>query len=225
MVTKYAPGLNGPGTIARAESWIGRSFPPGRCLFWCLTEVYKVPGVGDYDRDGDADCHDYWRAAVKRGEVVETTDPKKIPVGAIAIWSSGTYGHAAVVVAPGVIVSTDLPTRGRIGRVPITEPARRWGHKLLGYVVVDGNGFTLARDRVEPAPEPAPDVYAVDRGVTVNVRNKPSVTTGKVMTTLKPATKITPLKLVVNEGRVWLAFKTKGQWRYAARELFYLVKS
>lgn len=214
--TKYAPGLSGTGTIARARAWVGRKFSPGWCLYWCLTQVYKVPGLGDYDHDGAADAEDYWKAAKKRGTVVETSDPKKIPAGALIMWTggSGDHGHAAVSLGDGQMISTDLPTRGKVGECPIDLPRSRWGHKLVGYVEVDGNGFTLRREPVEPPPAPKPDVYRVTTPAGLNIRSGPS-TRSKVLGLAKKGTKVTAVKVVTGDSREWVVDSKK---RHFARQ-------
>lgn len=215
----YAPGTSSPGIVARATKQIGDPFKIGYCLYWCLVNVFKVPGLGDFDHDGDADCMDYWRAAKARGTVVEETDAKKLPVGALAIWSGGShgYGHAAVVVEPGIIASTDLPRRGTIGKVPATEPHRAWGHDLLGYVLVDGNGFTLMRDTPKPPAKPAPVKYQAR--AAVNVR-KSFTTASDVLGVLKPATKITAEKVVTAGNRQWIVHRYQGKRAFSAAEFF-----
>lgn len=162
MAIKYAP--NASKARQTALGWVGRKYPPGWCLRFQALEIFKVPGVGDFDRDGHADAEDYWKAAITRGEVVRTSDPAKIPAGVMIMWTDpgrNDYGHAAYSLGDGEMVSTDLPNSGRVGRVKISEATRRWGHKLEGYVLVDGNGFTLAPK--PKAPKPAPPAPALDR--------------------------------------------------------------
>lgn len=217
MTTLYAPGLSGDGTIARAKARAGHANRIGWCLYHQLVDVFKVPGVGDYDRDGDADCLDYWKAAVKRGKVVEQTDPKKIPAGALLIWS-GHFGHAATYLGDGKIASTDAP-RGRWGIVSIDYPHKTWGHTLLGYVEVDGNGFTLLRDTKPPAPAPRQLRYQVAAAAGVNIRSAPSTSAAKTGA-LKKGTKVTADKVVVAEGRHWVSRIQAGRRQYMAREYF-----
>lgn len=164
--TIYAPGTSGKGTRERAKAWVGKGFSPGWCLYWCLTEVFLVPGLGDYDHDGAADAEDYWKAALKRGKVVQTSDPKNIPAGVIIMWTggSGDHGHAAYSLGNGEMISTDLETRGKVGRVAVDRARAKWGLKLVGYITVDANGFTLSRDVVEhskPKKLPKPVKYVV----------------------------------------------------------------
>lgn len=150
MTTKYAPGLSGVGTRRRATDWVGKLFKPGWCLYWCLVYVFKVPGVGDYDGDGSADAEDYWKKAKKLGKVVYASAIGKlddIPPGVLLMWTGGSHdhGHAAFSLGGGRMVSTDLPTYGKVGICDIELPHTRWGHTFVGYVLVDGNGFTLTR--------------------------------------------------------------------------------
>lgn len=159
MAIKYAPGA--ATARATALGWVGRKYPPGWCLRFQALEIFKVPGVGDWDRDRAADAEDYWKAAVARGKVVKTSDPAKIPAGVMIMWTDpgrNDYGHAAYSLGGGMMVSTDLPTSGKVGKVKISEASRRWGHKLVGYVLVDGNGFTLTPKPPKPPAPPADTV-------------------------------------------------------------------
>lgn len=222
---KYAPGLSGKGLTARAEAWVGRRFSPGWCLFWCLTEVYLVPGLGDYDHDGAADAEDYWKAAVKRGKVVHAKDIDKlddIPAGVLLMWTGGSsdHGHAAYAQPKGRMIGTDAPTRGVVGEVDIEWIAKHWGLTFVGYVLVDGNGFTLTRE-TKPKPAPVKKLkYRVNSSAGVQVRDAPS-TKAKVLQTYKKGTNVAPDKVVVAEGRHWLARQqTNKKWVYMAREYF-----
>jgi len=193
--TIYAPGTSGIGTRARAESWLGKAFSPGWCLYWCLVHVFKVPGLGDYDHDGSADAEDYWKAAKARGKVVATSDPKKIPAGVLIMWTGGSrdHGHAAYSLGDGEMVSTDLPTRGKVGRVPIATAHDEWGLTLVGYVLVDGNGFTLTRSN--PANW--------ETTTEVNVRNTPS-TRSKILRVLEEGHRFEGKDVVSGGGREWV---------------------
>jgi len=207
MATLYAPGTSGIGTRERAKAWIGKRFAPGWCLYWCLTQVFKVPGLGDYDHDGAADAEDYWKAAKKRGKVLETSDPKRIPAGVLIMWTGGRndHGHAAYSLGDGEMVSTDLPTRGMIGRVPIDMAREKWGLKLVGYVLVDGNGFTLTRS----------DNTTWITTADVNLRNTPS-TRSKIIRVLEKGHRFSGVKDIVSGGgRQWV--QTAGD-NYVALE-------
>lgn len=218
MVTKIKYAPNALKARATALSWVGKKFSPGWCLYWCLVYVYKVPGLGDYDHDGDADAVDYWKAAKKRGKVVETTDPKKIPPGALIMWTGGKHGHAAFSLGDGRMVSTDLPTRGKVGECDIAEAHKRWGHQLVGYVEVDGNGFTLVQPETPAPPKPKPEVYKVVPKIGLNARSGPS-TKSKVLLAVKQGTKITATKIVTGDSRRWVVDASKPARYYAMEYL------
>lgn len=147
MTGRYAP--HSTTATDRALGWIGKKYPTGWCLRFAATDVLGVPGTTDWTNP-DADCLDFWEAAKAHGEVIETSDPKKIPAGAIAIWSGDPYGHAAFTLDGDDAVGTDYPDLGHIGRFPIADLGPAWGYELLGAVLVDGNGYIY---------EPRPDDY------------------------------------------------------------------
>lgn len=205
--TLYAPGAKKSRATALAK--VGTKFPAGWCLYWCLKEVFFVPGLGDYDHDGAADAEDYWKAAVARGKAVKTGVASSIPPGVIIMWTGGRndHGHAAYSLGNGEMVSTDLPRSGFIGRVKITEAKRVWGLKLVGYVLVDGNGFTLVQPDTTPPPAPKPNVYEVTAKIGLNVRTGPSLR-AEVVRVAKLGTKVTEVKTVeATNGRHFVVDK------------------
>ncbi|KAA1380526.1 hypothetical protein [Aeromicrobium fastidiosum] len=214
--TIYAPGLNAGGTRPRALAWVGRRFSPGWCLYWCLTQVFKVPGLGDYDHDGSADAEDYWKAAVARGKAVKSTNWRKFPPGVLLMWTGGRndHGHAAYCLGNGEMVSTDLPTYGTVGRCSIDLPRRQWGLTLVGYVLVDGNGFTLTRETDDVDQEqddktvklPKPVKYTVTKPGGLKGRAGPS-DKGKVVWTVKEGHTVVAVAIVTGSSRKWAVNK------------------
>lgn len=128
-----------------AARWVGRSYPAGWCQKWVVAEVFASGGVGDWDGNGRASAIDGWKAARVK---VATSNPHAIPAGVPIYWTGGKDGHAAVSAGNGHMYSTDLPSTGRVGLVPISDAARRWGYTLVGYVLVDGHG----NDYRDPTP-------------------------------------------------------------------------
>lgn len=161
-MTTYAPHTS-TEAIARAQSWVGKSYPVGWCQKWVVAEIFGTGAVGDWDGDGAADAEDGWKKAVRNGKVVtaaQIPDINKIPAGLACYWTGGRgdYGHAAVTAGNGFIYSTDLPTSGKVGKVPLTAPRTQWGLTFLGYVLVEGNGYTLTDP---PGTTPAPGTVTV----------------------------------------------------------------
>lgn len=142
---RYAPNSRTATELALAK--VGDEYPTGWCLRFAATDILGVPGTTDWDNQ-DANCHDFWDAAVIRGTVIETDDPAKIPAGALAIWSGGEHGHAAFTLGDGEVVGTDYPVHGRIDRHQIADLSEEWGYQLLGAILVDGNGYIY-----EPRPD------------------------------------------------------------------------
>jgi hypothetical protein len=144
MAVKYAPRTS-TAAIARAKSWVGRSYPRGWCQKWTASVIFGTGGVGDWDRDRAADAEDGWKAAKVKVPASKIRSYNDIPAGVALYWSggSGDHGHASVSAGGGDTYSTDLPYMGRVGRVAISEVRRRWRLTFLGYVTVEGNGYTL----------------------------------------------------------------------------------
>lgn len=57
-----------------------------------------------------------------------------LPVGAIAIYYGGTYGHAVACLGEGQIISSDSVEGGRCLETYAQQPTEAWGMPLVGYV-------------------------------------------------------------------------------------------
>lgn len=185
---KMAP-YPGPVAVDRALAMVGKPYGVGWCQKF-TNEIFGTGPVGDFDKDNDADAVDGWKAAKANGKVVTADKINKltdIPAGVMLYWTGGShsYGHAAVAVGNGQMVSTDLPTSGKVGKVPITAAHDNWGLTFAGYVLVEGNGYTLLPATTAPkapTPKPAPAPAPIDQEeldvatqAPVRHRSKPQV--------------------------------------------------
>lgn len=150
----------------KAASLVGGPTPYGEinwCLRWCVRHVYNFWGACRWGGNGRAWAINYWYAAKNWGRVVETSDPHKIPAGAMT-FSKGApkYGHVFIADGKGGCYTTDYPRSRKIGHVPIDQLMRAWGQRLLGYIEVTGEGFDL-RDSVAPvaSASDSPTVFDV----------------------------------------------------------------
>lgn len=158
-MTKYAP-YTGQAAIARAKNYVGKKAFSNMCQAFVVT-VYGTGAVGDYDGDRDADAVDGWKKAKAKGRVVLAKNIKSyrdIPAGVALYWTGGSrgYGHAAISIGGGKMISTDVgKTWGYVGIADIDHIEKRWGNglKFVGYVLAEGNGHTLT----DPPRQPAKD--------------------------------------------------------------------
>lgn len=138
---------------ARAESLVGHGTPHGEsgwCAEWTIRDVYRNLGPYRWGGNGRAWAINYWDAAKRWGKVVETSDPAQIPRGALTFSKgSSKYGHVFIAAGHGRCYTTDYPVARKIGHVRITDLLTGWNHRLLGYVLVTGEGVDL-RDDVAP---------------------------------------------------------------------------
>lgn len=174
--TKYAKNAITHRQVAL--SWVGDEYPPGWCLRFCLRELYGVPGIGDWDGDGAADAEDYAKAAARAGLLHKITDYDDIPAGALVLWTGGRndHGHAAYSLGAGEIISTDLPTRGRVGRVEAGQPERSWGLKPAGWLTQAVTGEQLTKPS-KAKPKPSTTRYRVMARSGLRGRSGPSTRT------------------------------------------------
>jgi hypothetical protein len=152
----------------RAKAKVGHSNQIGSCLAECINPAYNPPlpihGPWRFGGNGKAWAYNYWLAAVEHGKVVKTSDPMKIPAGALlfhaprkgATTNGGRAGHVAIGAGNGYEYSTDQPRDGRWGKVKISAVEQAWGKKLVGYIVVTGDGVRLMPDPAEPAKPSEP---------------------------------------------------------------------
>lgn len=160
----------------RALERVGDSYPAGWCLRFQLSEIFGVPGIGDWDGDGAADAEDYVKAADRAGRLKKAKSAD-IPAGSLVLWTGGRndHGHAAYALGKGEIVTTDLPRRGEIGRVPIDHIADKWGLKLVGYVTRAVTGEYLSKPESSSSPKPKGTTYVITARSGLRGRSKPSV--------------------------------------------------
>ena len=219
MVNRYAP--HAENSRSRALARVGRSYPPGWCLRWVAREIFGVPGVGDYDGDRAADAEDFWKAAVRRGDVVKTSSPSKIPAGVMVMWTGGRndHGHAAYSLGDGMMVSTDAPTRGKIGKVKIAWVKDHWGLTLVGYIKKDANGYIYRK----PSGKREPKVYKVVAEGGLYGRRKPN-RSAKIVRLAKKGERIKAVRLAEGAGMLWAVTDNdvfyalgKGSNKYAVR--------
>lgn len=130
-----------------------QSNTPDTCQLWTRT-MFGATSVGDRDGDGDADAVDGWKSEPERFRHTDRNPPAGTPVA----WGGGSrgYGHRAVSLGKinGVVMvrSTDAPTRGRVGTVPLDWFERNWGLHYLGWSeTISGQMIPFA----EPTPAPS----------------------------------------------------------------------
>ena len=151
--------------LARAKHLDGHRNEVGMCLAE-VAEIYGLTGPYRWGGNGRMWAINFWLAAVEHGEVVKTSDPRKIPAGAMVFHAprpkaksvGGMAGHVAIGAGSGKEYSTDQPHDGRRGKVSIRSVEKAWTKKLLGYIVVTGDGITLtdrpgsiSTDKMDPA--------------------------------------------------------------------------
>jgi hypothetical protein len=115
--------------------------PPGMCLQWSRTRA-DIPSLFP-------DAATAWRNAFHRHK-----GDRNPPRGAMVYWLGGSkgYGHIAVSVGGGKVRSTDVPTGGKIGTVPVGWFEQHWGLPYAGWadnvndVRIPGVGDEMTED-------------------------------------------------------------------------------
>lgn len=101
------------------------TYPPDSCLNF-VAQMYGWGSTGWRSPLG------MWRHIRPR---LRHPHDKTPPAGALAIWrTSNPYGHIALVARKGVI-STDVPRRGRVNKVPLRWIRKNWHATYKGWVM------------------------------------------------------------------------------------------
>lgn len=218
MVTRFAP--HAADSRKRALAKVGDRYPQGWCLRW-VAGILGVPGVGDWDGDRSADAEDFWKAAVKKGDVVKTNKPGKIPAGVMILWTGGSHdhGHAAYSLGDGEMVSTDAPHSGRIGRVKVSWVREHWGLTLVGYIKRDANGYIYVKPT---GPKPLKEYKVVSEN-GLNGRRAANLS-AKIVRVAKTGEIIKAVRLAEGAGMLWAVTENdvfyalgKGSRHFAVR--------
>lgn len=117
--------------VERALAANGSANTPGMCQAWTRA-IIGVDAVGDVDGDGDADAIDGWKSEPEASKHYFDRNP---PGGVSVAFSGGVngFGHRAVSIGNGRIVSTDAGGKGRVAIVTIGWIESNWGMKYLGW--------------------------------------------------------------------------------------------
>jgi hypothetical protein len=94
------------------------------------SNIWGRPRAGYYS------AAEQWRQMVAAGEA--HLDDRQLPVGALVFWATGgPYGHVAVYIGDGHIVSNDIndrfPGEGGVYDVEFGLIESRWGATYLGW--------------------------------------------------------------------------------------------
>ncbi len=121
-IPKHNP-RNACQAIAHARS--RSTYPPDSCLEF-VAQMYGWEETGWRSPLG------MWRNIRPGLRHPKDTTP---PAGALAIWrTSNPLGHIALVTRKGVI-STDVPRRGHVNKVPLHWITKNWHATYVGWVM------------------------------------------------------------------------------------------
>lgn len=178
-MTKYAPRtMTAAGN--RAKSLVGHANRVGYCLAECVRTVYDIDGPYHWGGNGQPWAINYWLSAVSRGKVVRTSDPKKVPFGAMLFFDStrNRAEHVAIGAGGGYCFSTDFPRTGRWGKAKISSIESAWGMHLVGYILVTGDGITLTDRKKDVDPKDPASYYLGAEGAYITTLGKNLVRKG-----------------------------------------------
>lgn len=141
-MTPSTPAKSSTDAVRAGRAEIGSANAPwyGLCLVFVRTAL-GIPAL--YPSAIAA-----WNGATKRH-----TGNGTPPAGAPVFWSSRTFGHIALSVGGGRILSSDILRRGHVDEVPIGTIAARWGLTYLGWTE-DLNGWPVDVAGRTPTPPP-----------------------------------------------------------------------
>jgi len=150
--------LSGVDAANRMASWT--RYATGKCL----QAVYEALGSHPSDRQG---FYTYALRALETVPVGNRRYDRTPPKGAIVFFTAGGngYGHICISVGGGNVVSTDIPSSGRVGITSIAAIEKAWGRRFLCWTNwVMGYDISTAEPAVTP-PAPAPNGHDSLRGL------------------------------------------------------------
>ena len=114
--------------LQRMAGWTSY-LPPGMCLEAVWKAYGSIPSTGPH-----AGQYPY---ALRGWQFATQKHPgnRNVPAGAPVYFTAGGngYGHVAISAGGDQVISTDIPSAGRVGRTTIQAIEARWGRSYLGY--------------------------------------------------------------------------------------------
>ncbi|TDO58226.1 hypothetical protein EV651_110262 [Kribbella sp. VKM Ac-2571] len=129
-------GAGDTGQIPGAEAAVDRALKlVGRQGYYQLC-ARLASNIWGRSHSGYTSAAEQWTQMVDSGNA--HPDDRRPPVGALLFWSTdGPYGHVAVYVGNGRIVSNDIgdrvPGQGGVYLVDVESIEQRWGATYLGW--------------------------------------------------------------------------------------------
>lgn len=152
--------MDGREAAARMLSW--GSYTQHRCL----EAVHRAFPFERSDAPGSyREAVDEWKRVPPSRRHPSDRNP---PAGAIVLWELdvfglGSPGHIAISLGGGNVVSTDWPSRGRIGIASIAAINANWGARYLGWTdVIGGHNVVTAATPPDLLRKDAPMLIAID---------------------------------------------------------------
>jgi hypothetical protein len=108
----------------KAIQWAGRHYKENYLPQLCLTYVWRAYWYGaNTDKGGHDSAKSYWQnyprvwdmtgdGAVAYGTKQPTRTNFNPPLGSFAFWDSGTFGHVALSIGDGIVLSTQRTATG-----------------------------------------------------------------------------------------------------------------
>jgi len=117
-----------PRNAREAASWAIQQAKSGASGWHNYCEKFVESAWGKPGRYASAISH--WGVAVREKRAHQGKDA---PPGAFVFWGGGQYGHTAISIGGGKVVSTDILRHGKADIVNIDTITKRWNKPYLGW--------------------------------------------------------------------------------------------
>lgn len=117
-----------PRNAREAASWALQQVKNGSDRWHNYCERFVETAWGKPHRYASAIAH--WGVAVREKRA---HNGKDAPPGAFVFWGGGQYGHTAISIGGGKVVSTDILRKGKADVVHIDTITKRWNKPYLGW--------------------------------------------------------------------------------------------
>jgi len=139
-----------PRNAREAASWAIQQAKSGASGWHNYCEKFVESAWGKPGRYASAISH--WGVAVREKRAYKGS--KDAPPGAFVFWGGGQYGHTAISIGGGKVVSTDILRRGKADIVNIDTITKRWNKPYLGWA--DPSKNTRLRKGATPIDSDSP---------------------------------------------------------------------
>ncbi|MEV4756876.1 SH3 domain-containing protein [Micromonospora sp. NPDC049559] len=122
--------IHNPRTCAEAVTWANQHITTNYVADYYQRCDHIMGLAYGYSASGFASAKVHWESTPSQ---YKHPGDRDAPVGTLVFFTTGQYGHVAIVTAPGQLASNDIHGNGTFTYTTIAELEQRWGAGYLGW--------------------------------------------------------------------------------------------